>query len=276
MPPGETEFKSNTEVFQMARTVILIGIVITIVLTGTMFLPGLAMEAVLASSGEVDLATRQQALAATVQIVLLAPVLDAQGQPVIVMNGTERQMQYTSGEGLGTLARQNNELVVVTHDHWTLLNSQLAKARFYNADNVLLAEVSGADFLGLIRSRDGGTMVLAAPVGLVASGMVTAEIGPSQAVGWGQTVAVVYRNPATWELDVKVMVVRKTAEYQNNPSIVLRSSDDTIVVPGNSGGGIWHNGILVGNMWTTMISNNLEDGSSTALSKSRGAVLISS
>ncbi len=182
----------------MARIIILIGLVIAIVLSGTMFLPGLAMEVVLASSSEVDLQTRQKALASTVQILLLAPVLDGQGQLVILENGSERQIQYQTGEGLGTLAWMNNELVIVTHDHWTILNSQLAKARFYNAANELLAEVSGADFLSLIRSRDGGTMILTAPTGLMETGsLATAEIGDSQAASWGKTVTVVYRNPET-------------------------------------------------------------------------------
>jgi len=258
----------------MARTVILIGIGIAIVLTGTMVLPGLAIDAALASNSEVDPAAAQKALAATVQILLMAPVLDEQGQLVILDNGSERQMQYQSGEGLGTLVRMNNEFVIVTHDHWTLLNSQLAKARFYNANNELLVEISGVEFLGLIRSRDGGTMILTAPTELLANGVLaTAEIGDSQAAGWGETVAVVYRNPDTWALDVKVMAVRETAEYQGRASYVLQSAEGTIVVPGNSGGGIWFEGGLVGNMWTTMVSNNLEDGSSEALSMSRGAML---
>ena len=258
----------------MVRTIILIGIVITIVLTGTMILPGLAIEAVLASSGEVDLETRQKALASTVQILLLVPVLDEQGQPVIIENGGERQMQYQTGEGMGTLARMNNELVIITHDHWTLLNAQLAKARFYNANNDLLVEVSGAEFVGLIRSRDGGTMVLAAPIALLGrSGLAAAEIGNGQAAGWGETVAVVYRNPATWALDVKVMAVRETADYQGRASFVLQSSEGTIVIPGNSGGGIWYNGGLVGNMWTTMVQDNVADSSSETLNMSRAAQL---
>jgi hypothetical protein len=274
MPLSETDFKSNTEVFQMARTIILIVSAIAIVLTATMVLPGLTINAVLASNEEVDAATTRQALASTVQILLMAPILDAQGQPVIITNGTDRQMQYQSGEGLGTLARMNNELVIITHDHWTLLNSQLAKARFYDANNTLLAEVNGADFLAMIRSRDGGTMVLAAPAELLNNrGLTVAQIGSKQTASWGDAVAVVYRNPDTWNLEVRTMVVRETADYHNHPSYILQSSDDTIVVPGNSGGGIWHNGALVGNMWTTMVADNLEDGSAEALSMSRGAVL---
>lgn len=232
------------------------------------------MEAVLASSGVVDLEMRQQMLGSTVQIVLLAPVLDAQGQPVIIENGSERQMQYNTGEGLGTLARMNNELVIVTHDHWTLLNGQLAKARFYNVNNEMLAEVSGAEFHGLIRSRDGGTMVLTAPAALMTSGgLMTADLGNSQSVGWADAVMVVYRVPETGGVDVKMMVIHSTAEYLGKASYVLQSSEGTIVVPGNSGGGIWQNGRLVGNMWTTMVEENLDDGSSQALNMSRAAQL---
>ncbi len=67
------------------------------------------------------------------------------------------------------------------------------------------------------------------------------------------------------------MVVRETAEYQGQTSYILQSSEGTVVVPGNSGGGIWFDGRLVGNMWTTMIADNVKDGSSETLNISRGA-----
>lgn len=258
----------------MARIIILIVSAIAILSTATIFLPELAIDAILAASGELHPVDEQKALTSTVQILLLAPVLDAQGRPVITNNETELQMQYQSGEGLGTVARINNELVIITHDHWTLLNDQLAKARFYNANNDLLAEMSGPEFHNLIRSRNGGTMVLVAPVELLKSSDLTAaQIGRGQSASWGDRVAVVYRNPTAWSLEVRMMVVRETVDYQNNPSYILQSSDDNIVVPGNSGGGIWYNGVLVGNMWTTMVSDNLETGTSQALSLSRGAIL---
>jgi hypothetical protein len=132
----------------MVRKLVFTTLIIAILGSGILFVPGLAIRTVLAGRGEVDDSTRQQMLAATVQIVLLAPVVDEAGQPVITNNGGDLQMQYQVGEGLGTLVNTGNELVIVTHDHWSLLDAGLAKARFYSADDVLLAELSGGGVPG--------------------------------------------------------------------------------------------------------------------------------
>jgi hypothetical protein len=257
----------------MVRKLVFTTLIIAILGSGILFAPGLAIRTVLAGRGEVDDSTRQQMLAATVQIVLLAPVVDEAGQPVITNNGGDLQMQYQVGEGLGTLVNTGNELVIVTHDHWSLLDAGLAKARFYSADDVLLAELSGAEFLGLIRSRDGGTLVLNAPAALLASGLVPAALGDSDTAGWGDLVAVVYRQPGTGELSVKQMAVTSVEDYQTRPSYALQSAEGTVVVPGNSGGGVWQDGRLVGNMWTTTVFENQGDGTTRTTSQSRAAQL---
>jgi hypothetical protein len=257
----------------MVRKLVFTTLIIAILGSGILFVPGLAIRTVLAGRGEVDDSTRQQMLAATVQIVLLAPVVDEAGQPVITNNGGDLQMQYQVGEGLGTLVNTGNELVIVTHDHWSLLGAGLAKARFYSADNVLLTEVSASEFLGLIRSRDGGTLVLNAPAALLASGLVPAALGDSDTAGWGDLVAVVYRQPGTGELSVKQMAVTSVEDYQTRPSYALQSAEGTVVVPGNSGGGVWQDGRLVGNMWTTTVFENQGDGTTRTTSQSRAAQL---
>lgn len=119
----------------MKRQLLFIGLLITILGAGAKLGPGFAIQTILVAGGEVDAATAQQVLAATVQIVLLA-------------------------------------------------------------------EVSGPEFLNLIRYRDGSTLVLAAPVELLQSGALTpAETGSSQRAGWGTVVTVVYRQPGTGARD---------------------------------------------------------------------------
>jgi hypothetical protein len=116
--------------------------------------------------------------------------------------------------------------------------------------------------------------VLSAPAALLAGGgLVPAEMGDSGAAGWGQMVAVVYRQPGTGALSVKQMAVTSTADYLERPSYALQSAEGTVVVPGNSGGGVWQDGRLVGNMWTTWLFENQDDGTTRTSSLSRAAQL---
>lgn len=258
----------------MARKFLFTGLAIATLSSAVAFLPELAVRAALAYGRGIDAATRQQVLAATVQMTLLAPVLDGQGQPVILSNGDEKQMQFQVGEGLGTLVRVGRQMVVVTHDHWSLLSPRLAKARFYSAANELLLELDGQEFLGLVRYRDGGTMVLEAPAGLRQHPALTpAPLGDARAAGWGEVVAVAYRQRESGAVTVKTMVVTSTADYLQRPSYELRSDEGTRVVPGNSGGGVWQDGRLVGSMWTTVTFENQDSGAVRTSSLSRAAQL---
>jgi len=46
--------------------------------------------------------------------------------------------------------------------------------------------------------------------------------------------------------------VESIGEYKGLPIFVLRSLDGLPIVSGDSGGGIWQDGRLVGNMWATV------------------------
>ena len=155
-----------------------------------------------------DRATNQRILQATIQIALYEFDEGA---------GVEK-----GGRGLGTLVRQHNQTLIVTHDHWTHLNANLREAEFRNARGDLLLAVSGSAFLGMIRYRDGGTMVLAAPAELAA--LAPVAVAPAGTRN-GDIAWVTRRNR-------------------------LRGADGAVVIPGDSGGGIWFNGQLQGNLWS--------------------------
>lgn len=182
-----------------------------------------------------DPATTRRILQATVQIALYEYDEGA---------GVEK-----GGRGLGTLVRQNNQTLIVTHDHWTHLNANLHEVEFRTARGDLLLTLSGSAFLGMIRYRDGGTMVLAAPAELAALAPVAVE--PAGARN-GDIVWVTRRNRADGGNTVEVVAatVETVTADAETPRSRLRGADGAVVIPGDSGGGIWYNGQLQGNLWS--------------------------
>ena len=211
---------------------------------------------VLASQFTIDETVQAQILQATVRISLFAPVTDEQGNPQTVTVNGQQASQITVGEGLGTVTHQGEEVVIVTHDHWSLLTPDLQRVQFHNAANELLLEVSGEQFYQLIRYQDGGTMVLTAPDALV-SCLTAVPLGNSNIVGRHDMVYLTYRQPHSGEISVAVMLVKKETTYKGQPVFRLISLNNEYVVDGNSGGGVLFNGKLIGNMWGTILEQEL-------------------
>jgi hypothetical protein len=213
-------------------------------------------KTVLASSYTIDADAQQQILAATVRITLFAPLTDGQGNPQVVTVDGQKAIQYTVGEGLGTLTHSGADVFIVTHDHWTLLTPNLHKVQFQNVAGDLLLEVSGPEFQQMIRYRDGGTMVLDAANELV-NGLTAVPTGSSQSVGKNNIVHLAYRQPQTGAISVAAMLVQELSDFQGQPVYRLVSLDGASVVGGNSGGGAYVDGQLVGNMWTTTMEREV-------------------
>jgi hypothetical protein len=200
----------------------------------------------------VEKKVEQQVLEATVRITMYAPLTDDQGNPQYVRENGQRAMQLTVNEGLGTLARQGSDLLIITHDHWLLLTPDLRRVQFHNTADDLLLEVSGEQFLQLVRHRDGGTMVLAAPQ-VLAAGRVPVVMGESSSAGRDDIVYLAHRRPHDGRVGVAAMLVQKTTVYNGQQVFRLTSLNGEVVLEGNSGGGILSNGLLVGNMWGTIL-----------------------
>lgn len=215
------------------------------------------------ASYTIDERARQQILAATVRITLIAPLTDNQGNPQTVMVDGQLAIQYVAGEGLGTVTRLGSDLVVVTHDHWTLLTPNLIKVQFHNVANELLLELSGDAFRQMIRYRDGGTMVLAAP-GELNLDLKDEALGDGRTIHKNDVLLIAFRQPQSGEISVAAMHVETLSDYQGQPVYRLTSLNGNSIVSGNSGGGVWANGQLVGNMWTT----TMEQGGSWLFGRS--------
>lgn len=181
-------------------------------------------------------------------------------------NPTGSAQAWIEGEGLATLVEADGELLLVTHDHWYDL-AQADVVRMSNADGELLVELEGQKFNELVLFQDGGTTVLRAPVqlnpemqALYASRGQSAGTRPLVAlhqeqvvtVQPGQVVQVAHRCGANRDqVSVFNAVVEQVSGFKGLPAIGLKSLDGTVIQPGDSGGGIWLEGSLVGNMWTT-------------------------
>ena len=238
----------------MLRKLLFIGLALLIVSSALGFTN--FNKTVLASSYTIDASAQQQILAATVRITLIAPLTDEQGNPQIVMVDGQKAIQYTVGEGLGTLTRNGQDVFIVTHDHWTLLTPNLHKVQFHNVANELLLEMSGADFQQMIRSRDGGTMVLNAVVELV-DGLTAINAGDGRTVKQDDVAFIAYRQPENGRITTAAMIVKQTSTYQEQPVFQLNSHNGEVVIGGNSGGCMVINGLLVGNMWTTTMERQV-------------------
>ncbi|HRQ40166.1 MAG TPA: hypothetical protein PLD25_19825 [Chloroflexota bacterium] len=189
-------------------------------------------------------AERERILAATVQIRLQAPLLDETGQPVLIENNGQWHSLETEARGLGTLVQMGDRVVVVTHDHWGELLETAVTAQFFNANGALLAEISGAVFRNLLHYRDQGTLLLAAPPELA---FLVGVTGNGRELAVGSRVFLTRHLPGYEVVEVAVATV--VTEREGIPAYLLQTADGTAVVPGDSGGGVWYEGQLAGNLW---------------------------
>lgn len=151
--------------------------------------------------------------------------------------------------GVGSLIQYQGETLLVTHNHWrTLQDATLVK--FFDADNNLLKVIIKQRFIESIIYADAGTLIIRPPQEVI-DPLVPVSVQEIPQVAAGETVEIVYReNPNRETAAIKLAVVESIATYQDEPVYKLRSLDGQSIQPGDSGGGIWHDGCLVGNNWT--------------------------
>jgi hypothetical protein len=215
---------------------------------------------VLASPVVVEEEIAQTILGATVRISMYAPLTDEQDNIQYVRENGKKAIQLTVNDGLGTLTRRGDELFIITHDHWLLLNpdsaASLLRVEIHDVEQNLLLQLSGEQFMRLISYRDGGTMVLTAPDEL-ADLLTAVAPGDSTSTGRSDIVYLAYREPYEGQINVVAMLVQKETTYKGQPVYRLTSLNGEVVVEGNSGGGVLYNGKLIGNMWGTIMVEDL-------------------
>jgi hypothetical protein len=157
------------------------------------------------------------------------------------------------GWGMGSLIRLNGENLLVTHNHWGNLLQDLSIVEFRNADNQMIKPVYGYEFKQWVVYQEAGTLVLKLPGGLFDSSAPIRMAAIPQ-IAPGETVDVIYReNPAREKATLLQAVIEQVITYKGLPAYRLRSLNGQPIQPGDSGGGIWYKGALVGNNWVTLM-----------------------
>lgn len=182
-------------------------------------------------------------LRATIAIDITGPSLDANGEPRYGCDADGRTvpLQATS-RALGTIVSAGEGDFIVTTDHYDQLAAPYGIVTFtdFNGNRI---ELSLAAFRSLIRYQGNTVLILVAPPGLP-NGL---EPGDGDQILPGSTLHIVYRHYETGLLSVVAAeVVHWTDCAVGGPSFHLHNLNGEVVEHGNSGGGVWYQGRLVG------------------------------
>lgn len=181
--------------------------------------------------------------------------------------------RYIAAEGLGILVNRAGELLIVTHDHWSVLDQPEGQVQIRDGDGRLLTEQDLKAFKQLIRYHDGGTLVVAAPEEIEVANEIRpaslAEIGPRV----GDTVFLTHRQQEMGGgVAFMEAMIDETAFKKGKPIIRLKGLADKPIAAGDSGGGVWLEGKLIATMWTTVMMENIQTGTRRATNESVAAL----
>ena len=232
-----------------------------IILTATikMAIPAISSDAQTvpqAANNSIDPKISAHMLQTSIQITMVDHVLEKMETTTDDPDQEEVfQKVARTTSGLGTLVNHDGEVLLISHDHWSLFTSITAPdvVIFRDAEGFLLFEMAGRDLLPLILFHDSGTFILKAPEALATRAVATADIGSFENLSPGDIVHVVH-HPSSQADQLSVMAVEIIGQevFNGVPMLSLRSLDGQSIEPGDSGGGIWVNGRLTGNMWMTV------------------------
>ncbi len=212
------------------------------------------------------LAAGTEVQVAEIEVSVARDILDVTVSIQMLARNPSNPSRLLMARGMGTLVSHAGRNLMITHDHWGEMLEWATMVRFLDAGNGLLLELGGEAFRSLIHHRDGGTTVLAVPGGLIPDELsarseqthttvTTAELGDGRKVGPGDQVLVTYHDP---QHENQVAILAATVESVEggaggSPVLILRSVNGEGVVPGDSGGGVWVDGQLVGNLWSRVL-----------------------
>jgi hypothetical protein len=179
-------------------------------------------------------------LGTTLQIEVTLPY-DASGDRFVV------------AKGLGSLIRNGGVMFLVTHNHWGDILRGGSAVTFYDVDGDLLKTMSGSEFKTLIRYRDAGSLILQVQQEWVEQS-VPGIVGDPRDVAAGDSVLVTQRDgPNRKEVILVEAEVVSVMIYEGLPVYRLNLPEGPPFQGGDSGGGVWHNGKLVGITYATVL-----------------------
>ncbi len=200
---------------------------------------------------------------------IAAQILGATVQ-INIINPTQVETEKVIGYSLGSLIQMGDEAVLVTHNHYKDTLQDQTEIEIRDAENGLIVRMSGSQFKNRIVYQDAGTLILQAPAELKDFQKKGASLRSGGPVKPGEVVYLAHRRPDDWtKLGVRMAVVEAVSVHAGLPTYQLRSLDGRPIVEGESGGGVWQHGQLVGNLWyAIMIRTITMDGESSSVTGS--------
>ncbi|MFN2236885.1 MAG: hypothetical protein ACK2U1_21870 [Anaerolineales bacterium] len=155
---------------------------------------------------------------------------------------------------VGTLVQYQGEMYVLTHNHYSDLLEDTSTVALRDSNNRTIKLVLGSEFKRWIVYQDPGTMVLRAP-DFLAEALTPGKLEYQPQLG--DFVQLIHRGgPNRDKVEILSAVIEEIDTLESIPVYILRSQNGTYIAPGDSGGGVWFNGVLIANTWA-IISKNL-------------------
>ena len=230
-------------------------------LLAILFLTGFGLyfmqQSVYAQPNPIAESAQRQILDATIQIKMQTPRIDEIGNPVLAENENGWYVVNEMAHGLGAVVQIDNQLFIVTHDHWGSLLGTAVTVEYQDANGNLLTQISGDVFRSHIAYADHGTMVLQIP------DTVTSTFPPSVSttiipLTIGNEVYVTRHQVGQENVEVVLARVTSLTQQYGTPTYQLETLDGSSFVHGDSGGGVWANGQFAGNLWETIFIETIE------------------
>jgi hypothetical protein len=179
------------------------------------------------------------------------------------------------GHALGSLIQVDDEVMVVTHNHWGPLLNEEAIIELRSEDRRLLATETGKQLIESLHFQDEGTLIYPAPEAVYDNMLIATRGLPSQRatkrLAPGTRVEIVqFRERDNGSIVVREMEVMEGKETVQPPIYRLRSLDGLPILPGDSGGGVWVDGALAGNLWANLLVEANDPHATTMLGSDSG------
>ncbi len=187
------------------------------------------------------LEARQQIMNATLQINMEIPYMDN--------NVTNAMLR---ANGLGSLVYWRGETLLVTHNHWGSVLQEQAVVGLYDAEGRMVKTMSGSEFISLMVYLDAGTLIFRSPVELKGQPQLVLERDPIPLQAGDVVMVVQHEGPEQKGVTLVETEIEAVTTFRGLPVYQLRNLEGQPAQRGDSGGGLWHEGKLVGNLWYRM------------------------
>jgi hypothetical protein len=182
-------------------------------------------------------------LSATLQIEISVPA-DTSGEWLVI------------ADGLGSLVWDGEKTLLITHNHWGEILQEKSVVAFYDAQGRMVKTMFGSEFISRIYYQDAGSLILRSPLEGVEQAQALIA-GDHLQVQAGDVVLVAQREgQERKEATLVEAEVESVTTIQGVPVFRLKGLEGRPVQRGDSGGGVWHEGSLVGNLWYTVMTDS--------------------